>query len=130
MPVTRRPAALIIDDDADDALLISLFLRRHGYDPRCESPRSLADIRKMLTREAWDVVICDYSIPGISASDVAVVISESGACVPLIVVSGVDREAGGHEFALKDDLSGLLPAIERARACRASPPPPSLSPTV
>ena len=45
-------------------------------------------------------------------------ISEGSVYVPLVVVSGVDREAGGHGFAHKDNLSGLLPAIERARASR------------
>lgn len=106
---------MIIDNDADDAFLISRFLRRHGFEPRGKSPSSLADIRKTLEEQAWDIVICDYSLAGFSARDVAAMISEGGACVPLVVVSGVDRDAGGHEFVAKDNLTALLPAIERAR---------------
>lgn len=111
-----RPTALIIDDNEDDAFLISRLLRRNGFDTCCEYAKSPADVRRMLERQRWDLIICDYSFAGFDARDVSAMISEGRLAVPLVVVSGVDRETGEHEFVLKDDLPCLLPSIERARA--------------
>lgn len=119
----RRPTALIIDDNQDDFILISRLLRRNGFDTRWGSADSLDAVRRILSEQPWDVVICDYSFAGFDARDVAAMISEGKPAMPLVVISGVDRETGGHEFVLKDDLSCLLPSIERAwsRARRAQP---------
>lgn len=119
----RRLIALIIDDNQDDFILISRFLRRNGFDTRWGSADSLDAVRRILNEQLWDVVICDYSFAGFDAHDVAAMISEGKPTMPFVVVSGVDRETGVHEFVLKDDLSCLLPSIERAwsRARRAQP---------
>lgn len=112
----NRPTILILDDNPDDACLISRLLQHNGFDTRCRSARSLAAIRGMLEEQPWDAVICDYSLGNFNARDVAAMISKDRPAIPLVIVSGCERETGGTEFVLKDDLFSLLPSIERARA--------------
>ena len=111
-----RPTALILDDNPDDACLMSRLLQHNGFDTRCGSAQSLTAIRGMLEEQPWDAVICDYSLGNFNARDVAAIISEHRLAIPLVIVSGCEREIEGHEFVLKEDLSSLLPSIERARA--------------
>jgi signal transduction histidine kinase len=116
---------LIVEDRPDDAELLLDELKRAGYDAtwtRVETPEQFV---AGLADEP-DVVICDYSLPAMTALDALRILGELKRDVPLIVVSGVmDEETcvmslrlGAVDYLLKDRLVRLGAAIEHALAGR------------
>lgn len=111
---------LVVDDSEDDALLVVRQLKRAGLDPETMRVDSAQGLRDALAKP-WDVIICDYHIPGFGALDALALIRGLGFDLPVIVVSGVIGEEaatacmrnGAHDFVLKDNLTRLVPAIER-----------------
>ena len=112
---------LVAEDSVDDVFLLERELRRGGYEPvvrRVETVPSLADA---LDDGTWDVVLCDYVIPGFDAFEAMRIVQQSGQDLPFIVVSGRIGEdeaaailkAGAHDFVTKEKLARLVPAIER-----------------
>jgi len=112
--------ALIIEDSESDALLVTHELRRAHRDVEVLVVGSLAAVRAVLPG-AWDIVLCDWSLPGFSALDVLPLVREVAPNLPVIIVSGTLTEdlavsvmrAGAQDFVLKDRLSRLVPAVER-----------------
>lgn len=114
---------LIVDDSEDDARLLVRQLKRSGLEPETMRVDSAPLLREALAK-TWDVIICDYHMPGFGALDALDIIGKTGVDVPVIVVSGVIGEEaatacmrnGAHDFVLKDNLTRLVPAIERETA--------------
>ena len=114
---------LLVEDSATDEKLVLQELRKGGL--RIDSVRvETADaMRAALDRQAWDIVISDWSMPHFSAPLAFAVLKERRLDLPFIIVSGTIGEeaaveamrAGAHDYVLKDRLSRLLPAVERAR---------------
>ena len=48
---------LIVEDSEDDALLISLGLKREGYDPYYKRVDTKEEMEFLLDNEKWDIVI-------------------------------------------------------------------------
>jgi signal transduction histidine kinase len=116
---------LIVEDRPDDAELLLEELKRAGYDPtwtRAETPEQFV----AGLNEEPDIVVCDYSLPAMTALDALRILGELGLDIPLIVVSGVmDEETcvtslrlGAVDYLLKDRLVRLGAAIEHALAGR------------
>ena len=113
---------LLIEDSESDALLLERQLRRGGFE-RASFVRAdtTAALDAALRENGWDVVICDYRLPGFNGLAALKQIQAGGRDVPFILVSGVIGEeqaveamkAGAHDFILKDKLSRLVPAVER-----------------
>jgi PAS domain S-box-containing protein len=111
---------LIIEDSESDAALVIHELKKRGGPLEVEVVDALDRIRDALTRP-WDVVLCDWALPGFSALDALPVVRAAAPDVPVIVVSGTITEdlavsvmrAGANDFVLKDRLARLLPAIDR-----------------
>ena len=112
---------LIVEDRPDDAELLLEELKRAGYDPtwtRVETPEQFV----AGLAEEPDIVVCDYSLPAMTALDALRILGELKLDVPLIVVSGVmDEETcvtslrlGAVDYLLKDRLVRLGAAIEHA----------------
>src|SRR5688500_14514608 len=78
-------------------------------------------MKSALANHAWDLIICDYSLPKFSAPQALVVLKESGHDLPFIIVSGTIGEesavsalkAGAHDFIVKGSMARLIPAIQR-----------------
>ena len=112
---------LIVEDSEDDALLIVRHLGKGGFDVRYERLETGSDMDMALRDRPWDVIICDYKLPKFSLSNALKIAKDSGLDLPFIVVSGMmgeERAAelmrlGVHDLILKDNLSRLVPAIER-----------------
>jgi PAS domain S-box-containing protein len=120
--LTTMPVrVLIIDDSADDALLIVTHLRRGGIELTYERAETMQALAETLTARPPDIVLCDYNLPGFSAEDALRMVQDSRLDVSFILVSGAVGEetaaaimkAGAHDFILKDRLSRLVPAVER-----------------
>jgi len=120
----RQPLrALIVEDSRDDADLLVMELSRAGYEVSFERVQSRSAMEAALAHGPWDVVLCDYSLPGFDALGALEVVSSSDLDVPFLIISGTVGEeiavealrAGAHDYLLKDRLGRLRPAIERER---------------
>ena len=114
---------LIAEDSIDDVLLLQRELKRGGYDTVVRRVESAAALAAALDEAPWDVVLCDYVIPGLDIMDALHEVQGRGLDLPFIIVSGRVGEdeaagalkAGAHDFVTKERLHRLVPAIERER---------------
>src|SRR5688500_5916385 len=112
---------LIVEDLEDDALLLLRVLRRAGYDLTSERVDTIAAFSRALERQAWDVIIADYSLPEFNGLSTLALMKARGLDLPFIIVSGnigediavAAMKAGAHDYIMKNNLARLLPAIER-----------------
>jgi signal transduction histidine kinase len=120
--VARKSLRVLIADDSDDDALILLHaLRKAGYKPLHERVCSAPGMRAALQKQAWDIVISDYEMPGFGGFEALELLKASGQDLPFILVSAVVSEetavaamkAGAHDYIMKRKLARLGPAIER-----------------
>lgn len=111
---------LIIEDSESDALLITDYLRRGGFEPEVKVVDDLSDLESALGQE-WDVIISDYVLPDFTGLDTLEIAQKMAPDTPLIIVSGRVGEdvavetmkAGAGDYVLKNNLIRLVPAVER-----------------
>ncbi len=112
---------LLVEDSENDAELIVRAVRRGGYDVGVLRVETKEDMLAALRSRDLDLVICDYSLPQFSAPQALELLRASNTDLPFIIVSGTIGEetavaalkAGAHDFIIKNNLSRLVPAIER-----------------
>lgn len=112
---------LIVEDSPEDAEIICHLLREAGYQPLAERVQTAGQMTAALSRQQWDLVIADHSMPRFDAPQALRALHESGEDLPFIIVSGsIDEElavaamrAGAHDFIMKDRLTRLAPAVAR-----------------
>jgi signal transduction histidine kinase/DNA-binding response OmpR family regulator len=115
---------LCVEDSPDDALLVTRELRRAYPEVQITRVEDAASMRQALAAAPWDVIVCDWSLPGFSGSAALRLVQELRLEIPFLIVSGTIGEekaadairGGADDFVLKDRLSRLLPAVERAIA--------------
>jgi PAS domain S-box-containing protein len=111
---------LIVDDSADDELLLRRELARGGYDVTSRRVQTAEAMRDALS-EPWDIVISDFAMPALHAFEALRIAGDAGHDLPVIIVSGTAGEeaagqalaAGARDFLVKGNLARLLPAVER-----------------
>lgn len=122
MAGTEEPIRLLIAEDSeDDALLLVRELRRGGYAPKMRRVDSAADMQAALEEQVWDLIITDHNMPSFDSQEALTLARQHGRDIPFIVVSGsigeevaVDvMKSGAHDYVMKNNLTRLLPAIER-----------------
>ncbi len=112
---------LLVEDSEDDAALVLRALRRGGYAVHSERVQEREELRRALARSAWDLVLADYDMPRFTGLEALKVVQESGCDLPFIIVSGTIGEevaveamrAGAHDYVMKNNLTRLVPAIQR-----------------
>lgn len=112
---------LIVEDSEDDALLLLREMRKGGITPYHELVDNEDRLTHALRRDKWDIVITDHDMPGFSSFRVLELARKYCVDLPVIIVSGVIREgvavtamkAGAQDYIMKDNLSRLIPAIDR-----------------
>lgn len=112
---------LIIEDSEVDAAIIVRYLESAGLHLTHHRVCTPLELDTALENAQWDVVLCDYSLPGMNIDYALKGLKTRNLDIPFIVVSGAIGEelavavmkAGAHDFIVKDRLSRLLPAIER-----------------
>ncbi|MDB6168841.1 MAG: sensor hybrid histidine kinase [Verrucomicrobia bacterium] len=120
--MARELRVLIIEDSVHDAELCLEALREAGYEPVFTRVDALAAMRKELDAKSWDVVLCDYFLPGFDALEAIRQIHELCADLPVVVVSGslgdeaaaAVIKAGAADYLLKDRLARLGAAVDQA----------------
>ncbi len=119
---TKKPLRVLLADDSENDVLIVLHsLRKAGYEPVYERVWTPNAMQGALQKQAWDMVISDYEMPGFGGFEALELVKASGQDIPFILVSAVVSEetavaamkAGAHDFIMKRKLARLAPAIER-----------------
>ena len=117
----KKIRLLVIEDSEDDKDLLLLHLKRGGFDITSRRVDNREDLKDTLDSEPWDLIISDYFMPAFNGISALKIVKESGLDIPFILVSGAVGEeiaveamkAGAHDFFMKDNLTRLIPAIER-----------------
>lgn len=112
---------LFVEDSENDAALVVRELQRGGYDPISTRVDTPAAMKEALLGQRWDAVIADYSMPHFSAHEALGLLKDTELDLPFIIVSGSIGEetaiaamkAGAHDYLIKNNLTRLVPAIER-----------------
>jgi PAS domain S-box-containing protein len=131
MPATSPIRVLLVEDDEADAMLVQRALHAAGLPVAVTRADRIEDVHAALRDQSWDIVLCDYSLPGLDVTRVMDLVAELAPQAQVVVVSGtVGEEAvadlirrGAADLVLKDRLSPRLGAVvlreaERARARR------------
>jgi two-component system cell cycle sensor histidine kinase/response regulator CckA len=113
---------LHLEDDPFDAELIQDSLERDGL--RCEILRvdTRPQFTKALEEGAFDVVLCDYNLPGYDGISALQLVRERHPALPVLLISGSLDEAeavkslqmGATDYLVKERLNRLGAAVRRA----------------
>lgn len=121
MSQKKKIRVLLVDDSADDRELILMNLKRGGYEPDYLGVDTKEDFTAALDNHKWDLILCDYSMPGFDGIAALNILNERNRDIPFILVSGAIGEelavkvmkAGAHDYLMKDNLQRLVPVVER-----------------
>ncbi|MFQ5867779.1 MAG: response regulator [bacterium] len=115
---------LLIEDNPDHALLTKRVLEKASQGYQVNSAREAEEGLRRIIEESYDLVLCDYRLPSLSALDVLKKMREKGQDLPFIVVtsSGSEKIAvelmkeGAYDYVVKDlSYEDTLPiVIQRA----------------
>ncbi|MEI6841483.1 MAG: response regulator, partial [Methanomicrobiales archaeon] len=112
---------LLVEDSPDDAVFVIAELEKGGLKVQQRRVDTASDMKDALTREDWDIILCDYSIPGFGALPALALIKEIKIDLPVIIISGVIGEdtaveamrSGARDFIIKGKYARLVPAVRR-----------------
>ncbi len=95
--------ALVIDDDENIRLLCQMTLQAHGF--QCETAESGVQGLKILQGQAFDLVLLDVEMPGMTGSQVLEKIRQNPPCphLKVVMISGIDSEDLSQLLALGAD---------------------------
>jgi two-component system, cell cycle sensor histidine kinase and response regulator CckA len=113
---------LLVDDDENDEALLLAQLQRSGWTVSCQRVDTGEAMDSALARQSPDLIISDNRMPAFSALEALEITKKRAPEVPFVIVSGTIGEeqavglikAGARDFLLKDRLSRLDSAVERA----------------
>ncbi|MBT0665076.1 GAF domain-containing protein [Geobacter pelophilus] len=113
---------LFVEDSEEDMMLLLHHLTKAGYTISHYRVQTEESLRAALAGGSWNIIISDFRMPGFSANEALALLKESGLDLPFLIVSGKIGEdqavaamkAGATDYLMKDNLSRLVPAIERA----------------
>jgi PAS domain S-box-containing protein len=120
--MNKKPLhVLLAGNPDDDAFLISDALVRQGYSVEMTHVTTAGAFRSALDTGHFEIILCDYAMPGFDAIGALEILRGSGRDIPLIVVSGSTGEdlavdamrRGAADYILKDNLTRLGAAVDR-----------------
>ena len=117
----KRLSILIVEDSESDTELIIRQFQKANYDITYERVETDDQMIAAIEKRSWDLVIADYFLPEFNAPAALAILQKSGLDIPFVVVSGAIGEetaieimkAGAHDYIMKNNMSRLVPAIER-----------------
>jgi cyclic di-GMP phosphodiesterase len=112
---------LLIEDSQEDEELITLALKRAGYQVAFRRVSTEAAMQVALMESPCDLVICDYRMPRFTPYRAIELLKATGQDVPIIIFSGAVQEeaavellkAGASDFITKDRMPRLILAVKR-----------------
>ncbi|HEX7862230.1 MAG TPA: ATP-binding protein [Verrucomicrobiae bacterium] len=113
---------LHLEDNPADAELVRHTLKKAGMLAEIHLARSSADLEQFLQASEFDLVLCDFKVPGFNDFAAVERIRQLAPAIPLILLSGTIGEEqaveclkrGATDYILKGRLQRLAPAIKRA----------------
>jgi K+-sensing histidine kinase KdpD len=119
--MNRPLRVLIVEDSADDTMLLLRELERGDFAPTYRRVDNPSEMRDALAFGMWEVILADYTMPHFSGGSALAQARRSGLDLPFIIVSGSIGEdvavaamkAGAHDYIMKTNLGRLVPAVER-----------------
>lgn len=121
MQTREKLRILIIEDSENDAFLLLREIRRLGFNVESTRVETADALRASLATGEWDLILCDYSLPRLDATEALRIVKSTDLDIPFIIVSGTIGEenavnalkSGAHDFLVKGKYARLGPAIER-----------------
>jgi diguanylate cyclase (GGDEF)-like protein/PAS domain S-box-containing protein len=112
---------LFIEDSDSEYEFLIRTLRRGGLDVSAERVTSESALEKALEKEHWDLILSNTHLKHITPKEALRLLRHNGHDIPCILVSdhiGEERvvsllKAGANDFVNFNNLSRLIPAIER-----------------
>lgn len=112
---------LAIEDSSADFRLIERHLRVAGLNAQCTRIETIEELTQAVEAGGWDIILSDYSVPQLNFENDLAFIHQQLPDTPVILVSGSIGEEkavellklGVWDFILKDNLTRLVPSIER-----------------
>jgi PAS domain S-box-containing protein len=113
--------ALVVSDRDSEVAALARELEQGGYEPVCRRVDHPAAMSEALAEQEWDVVLADAVLEQFSGLAALMLLLNRDLDVPLLILSG-DRTdalavtvmtAGAHDLIRHNDLTRLVPAIER-----------------
>ncbi len=120
--LARPLDVLLVEDNADDALLLERHLRRAGFVPTIRRVETAVEMQAALAITPLPgVILADYNLPNFSGPEALSLLRVSGYDVPFIMMSGAMSEetavssmrAGAQDYVIKQNLARLAPVLER-----------------
>lgn len=113
---------LIVDDNAIDAELSIMAVRRAGIAAEGLVVAGEVQLRSALLFFVPDVILCDFSFPSFDGLEAQCIVRKAFPNAPLIFVSGSINEeratmalqAGAVDYVLKSNIDRLPDAVRRA----------------
>lgn len=117
----KKLRLLNIEDSDNDSLLLRRHLTRAGYDLEFHRVDTERALQSALNDRNWDIIVSDYVMPTFSALGAIKELKKRDLDIPFIILSGAIGEetavaamrAGACDYLMKDNLTRLVPAIER-----------------
>ncbi len=121
MEKTRPISILLIEDHEEDMILLIREISRQGYKVSCKRVETPRQMKNSLRNIIFDVILSDYNLPSFNGLEALKIKKELNVDLPFIIVSGAIGEAtaveamraGAHDYIMKNNLTRLVPAIER-----------------
>lgn len=112
---------LLIEDDPNDAKLLSLELDKH-YSATIRRVQTEADYRAALSEYVPDIILSDYNLPVFDGMKALTIRQQIASDIPFVLVTGSINEstavscmkAGADDYIIKEHLDRLIPAMEAA----------------
>lgn len=113
---------LLLEDDPLDAEVVRATLSADGIEPDIQRVETQAAFVAALETDRFDLILCDYRLPGFNGLTALELAMNLAPEVPFIFVSGVLGEEraidavkrGATDYVLKQNLQRLVPCVERA----------------
>jgi two-component system sensor histidine kinase UhpB len=120
--INKKLNVLILEDSLDDADHIRKYLQHSGMRLETNVVTDKKDFMKALRSASFDVILSDHALPQFSSTHALKIIREKKFNTPFILVTGTVSEEfavniiqmGADDYILKNDLSRLPSAIEKA----------------
>jgi PAS domain S-box-containing protein len=107
--VTPPLQVLLVEDSPDDADLMVRALRSAGIELVAERVDTEAALRAAFERQSWDLILCDYNLPGFGTCPALALARQYAGGIPILIVSG----AIGEEMAVELVRQGAADVLRK-----------------
>ena len=112
---------LLVEDSADDELMILHALGEYGFTVEHRRVETEAELSAALAEGGWQAVISDHNLPGFDGLKALDMVRAWGPYMPFLFVSGTASDdvgvramaSGANDYLLKGNLTRLGPALTR-----------------